>query len=85
MFLEIITPDETVFEGEVDSAVFPGSEGSFQILNDHAPMVSSLGKGDLKYERKVDNKKEETHLGLLGGVVEVLNNKILVLAEGVEK
>lgn len=86
MFLEIITPDEKVFEGEVESATFPGSEGSFQVLNDHAAMVSSLGSGDLKYLVKKDDKKvEEIHIGLLGGVLEVLNNKILVLAEGIEK
>ncbi|MFY0626191.1 MAG: F0F1 ATP synthase subunit epsilon [Reichenbachiella sp.] len=85
MFLEIITPDEKVFEGEVESATFPGSEGSFQILNDHAAMVSSLGEGDLKYMVQHDKKLEEVHVGLLGGVIEVLNNRILVLAEGVKK
>lgn len=85
MYLEIITPDENVFEGEVDSAIFPGSDGSFQILNDHAPLVSSVGKGDVKIERiKTDEKKtEEIHFSIDGGVVEVLNNKILVLAESI--
>ncbi len=85
MFLEVITPDEKVFEGEVESATFPGTEGSFQILNDHASMVSSLGAGDLKYIVQKEKKKEEVHIGLIGGVVEVLNNKILVLAEGIKK
>ena len=85
MFLEVITPDEKVFEGEVISAAFPGSEGRFQILNDHASMVSSLGNGDLHIIKEVEKKKEELHIGLLGGMVEVVNNRILVLAEGIEK
>lgn len=78
MFLEIVTPDEKVFEGEVVSASFPGSDGSFQILNNHAPMVTTLGKGDMRY--KVE-KKEEVHILVEGGVVEVMNNKVNVLIE----
>lgn len=83
MYLEIITPDENVFEGEVESAAFPGSDGSFQILNDHAALVSSIGKGDVKIVRTVDNKPEEIHFSIDGGTVEVLNNRILVLAESI--
>lgn len=83
MFLEIITPDKKVFEGEVDSAIFPGSNGSFQILNDHAPMVSSIKQGDIKIAKTVENKEQKTKMIVTGGVVEVLNNKILVLAESV--
>ena len=59
MYLEIITPDENVFEGEVESAVFPGSDGAFQILNDHAPLVSSIGSGDVKIVKIQDKKTEE--------------------------
>ena len=59
MFLEIVTPDEKVFEGEVNSATFPGSDGSFQVLNGHAPLVTTLGKGDIKY---LQEKKEEVSL-----------------------
>jgi len=83
MFLEIITPDQKVFEGEVDSATFPGSNGSFQVLNDHAPLVSSMKQGDIKIIKMVEKKPEETHLEVSGGVVEVLNNKVLVLAESI--
>ncbi|MEP2025182.1 MAG: ATP synthase F1 subunit epsilon [Reichenbachiella sp.] len=83
MYLEIITPDENVFEGEVESAMFPGSDGSFQVLNDHAPLVSSVGKGDVKIIKLHDKKTEEIHFSIDGGVVEVLNNKILVLAESI--
>lgn len=78
MFLEIVTPDEKVFEGEVTSASFPGSDGSFQILNNHAAMVSTLGKGDIRYKPE---KKEEIRILIEGGVVEVMNNKVNVLVE----
>jgi len=78
MFLEIVTPDEKVFEGEVISATFPGSDGSFQLLNNHAAMVSTLGKGDIRYQQE---KKNEVHLLVEGGVVEVMNNKVNVLVE----
>lgn len=80
MFLEIVTPDEKVFEGEVESATFPGSDGSFQLLNNHAPMVSVLGKGDIKYKQE---KKDEVHILVEGGVVEVMSNKVNVLVEKV--
>jgi F-type H+-transporting ATPase subunit epsilon len=81
MFIEIVTPDEKVFEGEVESATFPGSDGSFQILNNHAPMISTLGYGDMKFVKLVDKKPRETAMLIEGGVVEVRNNKVTVLAE----
>ncbi len=81
MLLEIVTPDEKVFEGEVESATFPGSDGSFQVLGDHAAMISTLGHGDIKLIRDIDKKTEEVHYTVSGGVVEVLNNKVVVLAE----
>ncbi|WP_109832797.1 FoF1 ATP synthase subunit delta/epsilon [Reichenbachiella versicolor] len=84
MYLEVITPDERIFEGEVDHATFPGSDGAFQVLNDHAAMISSLGYGDLKIVQTIEKKTKEFHYGIQGGVVEIVNNKILVLAEGVD-
>lgn len=78
MQLEIFTPDKTIFQGEVISATFPGSDGSFQVLNNHAAMVSALGTGTLKYK---DKEEVETQLQIEGGVVEVLSNKVIVLAE----
>ena len=78
MQLEIFTPDKTVFQGEVVSATFPGSDGFFQVLNSHAAMVSALGKGTLKY---LDKDEVETEHQIEGGVVEVLHNKVIVLAE----
>ena len=77
MQLEIITPDKTVFDGEVDSATFPGSKGSFQVLKNHAALISSLDKGKVIYV--TNNNAHE--LMVNGGVVEVLDNKIILLAE----
>ncbi|MEA5140475.1 ATP synthase F1 subunit epsilon [Arcicella rigui] len=75
MNLQIITPDKKVFSGEVEVVTLPGTNGSFQILKDHAPIVSTLGKGTLAADKEV--------FTIDGGVVEVLNNKVLVLAEAV--
>ena len=47
MYLEIITPEQTLFKGDVESILFPGSHGDFQVLNDHAPIVSTLTKGQV--------------------------------------
>jgi F-type H+-transporting ATPase subunit epsilon len=79
MILEIITPDKSVFSGEVSSAIFPGINGQFQILKDHAPLVSTLAKGNLTVET---NGSKQTFL-VDGGVIEVAKNKVLVLAEAV--
>jgi len=78
MFLEIITPDKKVYSGEVDSVKLPGAEGSFGILNNHAPIIASLKKGTIKV---TDSKKHVENFEINGGVVEVQNNKVIVLAE----
>lgn len=79
MHLEVVTPDKTVFEGEASAVTFPGSDGEFQVLNDHAPMISALGKGAMTI--KTSGKEEVVTVD--GGVVEVLKNKVIVLAESV--
>jgi F-type H+-transporting ATPase subunit epsilon len=81
MLIEIITPDKKVFQGEVSSAQFPGSNGSFEVLNNHAPIISSLDKGPLKIKK---TNGEQITFEVEGGVVEVLKNKIIVLAESVK-
>ena len=81
MFIEILTPDKKIFEGEVTSAIFPGTTGSFQVLNNHAALVSTLGKGHINFVKTVGNKAEKVQLKVDGGVVEILNNKVTVLAE----
>lgn len=80
MKLEILTPDKKVYEGEVTAVTVPGTMGSFQILKDHAPIISTLEDGPVII--KSNNAGEETFV-IKGGVVEVLKNKIIVLAEGV--
>lgn len=77
MQLEIITPEKNVFEGEVELINLPGSDGSFGLLNDHAPLVSTLKEGEIKI---VENGNEQI-FPVKGGVVEVNNNKVIVLAE----
>lgn len=79
MNLEIITPDKKVFAGEATAVTFPGTEGQFQVLNNHAPLVSTLGTGNLTVE--ADGTKQVFRID--GGVVEVLRNKVLVLAEAI--
>ncbi|GAB1462355.1 ATP synthase F1 subunit epsilon [Pedobacter sp.] len=79
MNLEILTPDKKVFEGEVTSVTVPGTSGSFQILRDHAPIISTLEDGQVI----VKEVKGENSYNIKGGVVEVLDNKIIVLAEAV--
>jgi len=80
MYLEVITPEKKIFEGEVTIATFPGSHGSFQVMNNHAPMVTTLTKGNLSYKTK-EGVLEEHEID--GGVVEVLRNQVIVLAETV--
>jgi len=78
MLLEIITPDKKLFSGEVKSVQLPGSAGSFGVLKNHAPLISSLKKGNVKV---VDKQKKTLSFPIKGGVVEVLKNKVTVLAE----
>ncbi|GMT44314.1 MAG: hypothetical protein IEMM0006_0146 [bacterium] len=76
MNLEIITPDKTIFKGEVDLVQLPGIDGSFEILNNHAPLISALGEGIIKIRKG----KSEDFFEVKAGVIEVLDNKVLVLA-----
>jgi len=79
MNLEIITPDKKVFAGQATAVTFPGTDGQFQVLNQHAPLVSTLGKGSLVVETESGKNTYQVD----GGVVEVLNNNVLVLAEAI--
>jgi F-type H+-transporting ATPase subunit epsilon len=80
MNLEIITPDKKIFEGEVAAATFPGVDGSFQVLNDHAPLISLLRDGVVEYK---SSKESPVQMKITGGVVEVLKNKVVLLADGI--
>ena len=79
MFLEILTPEKKVFEGNVHSVTFPGADGSFQVLDHHAPLISLLNEGVVEYKSKEANQQ----LTITGGVVEVLKNKVVLLADGI--
>ena len=86
MYLEIITPEQTLYKGDVESILFPGSHGDFQVLNNHAPIVSTLTKGKVKIIGKLlieDSAKDkfqfnerETLLEIESGTVEMNNNKL---------
>lgn len=75
MLLEIISPEKKLFSGEAGSVTVPGSSGMFQVLDNHAPIISTLKKGVVKVETTEGEKSFEIN----GGVVEVLNNKVVVL------
>jgi F-type H+-transporting ATPase subunit epsilon len=77
MYLEVITPEKKVFEGEVLSATFPGVDGSFQVLKNHAALISTCALGTVK----IKTSTEEKRFTIDGGVVEVLKNKVVLLAE----
>ena len=79
MLLEVLTPDKKVFSGEVSSVSVPGAKGSFEVLNNHAPIISTLDKGLLKIKAKDGNQEMQ----ISGGVIEVLSNKVVVLVESV--
>jgi len=91
MYLEIISPEKTLFKGEVDSILFPGTYGDFQVLNNHAPIVSTLSKGKVKIlgkisiEEDVKDKFEFTDKEILldieSGTVEMNNNNVTLLID----
>lgn len=78
--LEIITPSKSLFSGEIKSITVPGAKGRFQILKNHAPLVSTLDVGVVK----VDFGNSDKHYAASGGTIEVLNNKVLLLADSIE-
>ena len=71
--LKIVSPEKIEFTGEVESVKVPGTQGSFEILNDHAPIISTLGKGIVEYDGK--------ELPILGGFVEVQKNQVSLCVE----
>lgn len=79
MHLEIITPEKKIYSGEVTSVSVPGASGRFQMLKNHAPIISTLLNGKVKIKDK-DGVKE---FDVKGGVVENLKNNIVILAESV--
>ena len=89
MFIEIVSPEKTLYTGDVTSVHLPGSEGSFQILNNQAPIVSTLKNGQIKLKGNFDSKLEnlnilsgsEASLEIQSGVVEMKKNKLIILVD----
>jgi F-type H+-transporting ATPase subunit epsilon len=80
--LDIITPARVVFQGEATSLGAPGMAGNFQVLYNHAPLLSAIGVGALKVR---DTKGQDVQYSTSGGFVEVKDNAVVVLAESVER
>ena len=91
MQLEIVSPEKTIFSGEAKSVHLPGSEGHFQVLNNHAPIVSTLTKGKVKIlgnisidkdvKDKFEFNEKETTLDIESGTVEMNNNQVTLLVD----
>ena len=92
MFLEIVTPEASIFQGEVESVTVPGVSGEFEMLNNHAPIVSLLQEGKIKiqgnlnideaYEKKFTSVDKSTSvLPIQSGTIELNDNKIIILVD----
>ena len=91
MYLEIVTPEASLVQGEVSSVSVPGADGAFQMLEYHAAIVSTLGAGEVKfvgqpkiaeaYKSKFTQKDGAWHLTINSGTVQMVDNKIIVLAD----
>ena len=92
MYLEIVSPEATLFSGEVSSVTVPGVNGEFQMLKDHAPIVSLLQQGEVKFQGDFEIEEEyaarfstdnsgKTILTIRSGTVEMNDNKVIVLAD----
>ncbi len=92
MYLEIVSPEATLFAGEVTSVTVPGVNGEFQMLQNHAPIVSLLQEGAVKVQGDIEIEEEfqnkftkgangETVLAITSGTVEMKDNKVIVLAD----
>ncbi len=77
LLLEIVTPERLAYQDEVDSVVLPGSEGELGVLPHHAPLVSTLGAGELRLRKG----GEEESFAIVGGFLQVLPDKVVVMAE----
>jgi len=80
MELEILSPDKKIYTGEIKLVKLPGTNGSFEVLKNHAPIISTLEKGQIKV---IDTNNDIQLFDISDGVVEVLNNKIIVLVGSV--
>ena len=80
MNITILTPDQEIYEGKINSVKVPGVGGQFEVLENHAPIVSALSKGDV---RVIKDDGEKLTFDIERGFIEVLNNNISLLVQGV--
>lgn len=78
MNVEIITPEKSLFKGEAKIVQLPGIDGSFEIMNNHAPIISTLSNGKIKV---VENNGNKLFFDIAGGLVEASGNNVSILAE----
>ena len=92
MQLEIVSPERTLLTADVESVIVPGTDGSFQMLDNHAPIVSTLISGTVKISGEVEDSNslpdsfsvispKEIHLSVSSGVVEMKENKVIILTD----
>ena len=92
MQLEIVSPERTLLTADVESVIVPGTDGSFQILDNHAPIVSTLISGTVKISGEIEDpnslsdsfsviSSKEIHLSVSSGVVEMKENKVIILTD----
>lgn len=77
MHLSILTPEKTIYNGIVTQITLPGAAGKFQILENHAPIISTLVEGNISYT--TENSEDNSYLSLISGAVEAKNNIVTVL------
>jgi F-type H+-transporting ATPase subunit epsilon len=81
MELIVLTPEKEIFHGAINSVKVPGSNGQFEVLNGHAPIVSSLVSGPV---RIINSNGEKTVFNIAKGFIEVLGNEVSLLVQGVQ-
>ena len=82
MHISVLTPDKEIFDGEITSVKVPGVSGQFEVLNNHAPIVSALGEGEV---RLMKENGEKMTFGIEKGFIEVLKNKVALLVQGYQE
>ncbi len=78
--LDIVTPEKLAYSDEVDAVVLPGSEGELGVLPHHAPLISTLGAGELRLRKG----GQEESFAIIGGFLQVLPDKVVVMAENAD-
>ena len=82
MHISVLTPDKEIFDGKITSVKVPGVSGQFEVLNNHAAIVSALGEGQV---RLIQENGEKISFGIEKGFIEVLKNKVALLVQGYQE